>query len=424
MYVWLAVALLAGSALGFLVARVLVSRKIGYLEAERSTLNNRVTELEASLNAEKEARIRAETQLSELKRTEEAMLNAFKAMSMEVMDRTYQGFLEKANETFKRVLAEAKGDLTEKEKNIESLVMPMKELLDKLNSKLSEIEKEREGAFRSLASQISELSRRSEDLRKETERLYSALRRPQVRGKWGELTLKNAVELAGLSEHCDFQEQVYIETRSGSVRPDMVIRLPGGRFIAVDAKVPVDHFFDALESDSEKGKREALQKHAASMRSHLKSLSNKVYWKELGRSPDFMVMFIPADSFLSAALEVDRSLMEDALKEGIVIATPTLLVALLKVVALTWREFTLTQEMKEIAQLGKELFRRASTFVDNMSKLGKNLSSAVDAYNKAVGSWEGRFVPHLRKFAQFDASGDLKHLQPVERAVRELRKDG
>lgn len=183
-------------------------------------------------------------------------------------------------------------------------------------------------------------------------------------------------------------------------------------------------FFDALESDSEKGKREALQKHAASMRSHLKSLSNKVYWKELGRSPDFMVMFIPADSFLSAALEVDRSLMEDALKEGIVIATPTLLVALLKVVALTWREFTLTQEMKEIAQLGKELFRRASTFVDNMSKLGKNLSSAVDAYNKAVGSWEGRFVPHLRKFAQFDASGDLKHLQPVERAVRELRKDG
>jgi DNA recombination protein RmuC len=245
MYVWLVVSFLAGGVLGFLVSRMLVSKRIGYLEAERGALSNRVSELEASLSAEKEARVRAETQLSELKKTEEAMLNTFKAMSMEVMDRTYQGFLEKANETFKRILAEAKGDLTEKERNIESLVLPMKELLDKLNSKLSEIEKEREGAFRSLASQISELSRRSEDLRKETERLYSALRRPQVRGKWGELTLKNAVELAGLSEHCDFQEQVYIETSSGALRPDMVIRLPGGRFIAVDSKVPVDHFFEA-----------------------------------------------------------------------------------------------------------------------------------------------------------------------------------
>ena len=414
LYLYVFAGFLFGTLLGALGCKIFLSR----------SYSGRLKELEERLQVEKEGRIRAEAQLESLKGMEDGMMTAFKALSAEVMDKTYSTFLERAGETLGRIIAEAKADMVDREKNIESLVSPMKELLDRLNQKLVEMEREREGAFRSLVAQIGELSRRSDELRKETERLYSALKKPQVRGRWGELTLKNAVELAGLSQYCDFQEQVRLHSDTGGIRPDMVIRLPGGRFIAVDAKVPVDHFFEALEVDDTHQKRQALEKHVASLRSHMRALGSKGYWKGLERSPDFVVMFIPADSFLSVALEVDRSLIEDGLKEGVIVATPTLLIALLKVVALTWREAKLTEEMREMANIGRELFRRASTFVDNMAKLGKSIASTVEAYNRAVGSWEGRLAPQLRRFSRFDASGELKELGQVDKVVRELRGEG
>ncbi len=376
------------------------------------------------LGGERAKRVQLEAKLAQMEDARNQMQDTFVSLAQKALEGNSRQFLEMAKESLEALIAKAKAEFSLSEKSIEGMVGPVKELMARLDQKISQIEKEREGAFRSLQSQIRELSERSERLRVETERLYRALRQPKVRGRWGEMTLRNAVELAGLAKYCDFDEQVTVKSEEGINRPDMVIRLPGGRFIAVDAKVPVDHFLDALEAEDEQARVEALKKHARALREHMKRLSSKSYWKALGESVDFVVMFIPADSLLGVALEMERNIIEEGIRNGVVVATPTLFVALLRVVALSWKEFEMTQQVKQIAELGRELYKRASTLVEALDKLGKDLSAAVKSYNKVVGSWESRFAPQLRKFESLSVSGELKELRSLEGNVREVKNNG
>ena len=375
--------------------------------------------MQSRLSRERESRIRCEERLREAESVEAKLDELMRGVSSQVLKESIEQLMAFSKQTLSAVVEQAKGEFAEKSKSIEGVVAPVKDALVRLEERIGELEKAREGAYRELLTQVRELSDKSEALRQQTERLYTALRRPSVRGRWGELTLRNAVEVAGLSEYCDFEEQVRI--KEGSLRPDMVIRLPGNRRIVVDAKVPIDSYMDALECEDGERRAELLKRHSRALREHLRKLSEKQYWQALGDSVDFVVMFVPSEAVLAAALEADRELLEDGIRKGVIVATPTLLVALLRVVALTWREFELTRQVRELIGLAKELASRSSVLVDRMERLGGAIGKVVKSYNDLVGSWEGRFAPHLRKFAKL-GSEDIKELKGLEAVVRGVKK--
>jgi len=349
----------------------------------------------------------------------------FKSLASDALKSNSGEFLKLAELNFKALHNKASGELEQREKAVENLVKPIRETLEKTDQQIRKMEKERQQAFGSLTQHLEFMARAQEQLQGETRNLVKALRRPEVRGQWGELTLRRLAELAGMVEHCDFDQQRSVDTDQGKQRPDMVVRMPGGREIIVDAKAPMDAYLGAVEAKDDGARTLEIQRHARNVRDRVRELSSKGYWQQFSQSPDFVVLFIPGDQFLSAALEVDPKLLEDAMTDKVVLATPSSLVALLRAVAYGWRQEALAENAEHIRTVGEELYERLSTFADHLGKVGTHLNRSVESYNKAVGSFDSRVLPGARKFTEMGIQGkkDLPEPEPVERLPRAVQGD-
>ncbi len=352
----------------------------------------------------------------------------FKNLSAEALQDNSRKFLELADKYFSLYVSNAKDDLANKGNDIVKSVEPVKHALEKYETKIDLMEREREKSFVSLSAQIIEMAKTQQALQRETGKLVKALRVPHVRGRWGEITLKRVAEIAGMADQCDFVEQKSARetkgTVKGSLRPDMVVHLPGGRNIVIDSKVPLSAYLDSLEADNEEKTKQFLKAHAAQVKAHINKLSSKEYWKTFTPTPEFVVLFIPGENFFSAALSVQPDLIEDAIAKNVVLATPTTLISLLKAVAYGWRLEKSADNARKIGELGNEIFQRLSSMAEMMNKLGRDIDRTASTYNKTIGTLEKRVLVSARKFTSLGvASGtgkDISKLDPVETKTRTM----
>jgi DNA recombination protein RmuC len=330
-------------------------------------------------------------------------------------------FLKLAREAFGREQATLAGTWREREQALQALVDPIRSALEKTESQVAAMERERREAFITLRAQIEALAHGNSALQRETGNLVTALRRPEVRGRWGELTLRRVVELAGLSEHCDFTEQPSLDAGGALQRPDLVVSLPEGRRLVVDAKTPLEGYLDAIDAPSEELRSRALARHAQQVEARVRELAAKSYWTQFQHAPEFVVLFLPGDQFLSSALAERPELLEHALASSVIVATPSTLIALLKAVAYGWRQAAVAENAAVIRDLGQELHKRLSSFVAHLARAGRSLTGAVDAYNSAVGSLERQVLPGARRFTELGAAtGEpIANLEPIDRLARE-----
>ncbi len=344
----------------------------------------------------------------------------FKLVAGEALQRNNQAFLDLANQNLGRFQSEAKGELDKKQQAFAELIKPINEALKKTEEQIREIEKERKESFGSIASHLKHMAEGQQQLETETRNLVNALRRPEVRGRWGELTLKRLAELAGMVDRCDFVEQVHNAGEDGALRPDMVVHLAEDRTLVVDAKTPLDSYIAALEARTPEEREAHLVQHARKVRERIKELASKRYWDQFKTSPDFVILFIPGDQFLSAALDKEHELQEEALRQKVLLATPTSLMALLKVVAYGWRQVALGENAEEIRALAETLHQRIATFAEHMGRMGGALENSVQHFNNAVGSLERQVLPAARRFTELGVQSkkDMPELEPVETTPR------
>lgn len=351
--------------------------------------------------------------------------NTFKALSSEALEKNNQNFLTLAKTQFERFQEVAKADLNQKQDHIVNIVKPVQESLAKVDQKLLEIERSRSQSEASLQQQMKSLSQTHLDLRKETSSLVAALRAPQTRGQWGEMQLKRVVEMAGMLEYCDFQTQVSGTTEEQQrLRPDLIVKLPAGKNIVVDAKTPLNSYLDAMEREDIKEKNQLLLEHSRHIRRHIEQLSRKSYWAQFQPSPEFVILFLPGESFFSAALEQDPSLIEFGVSQNVIIATPTTLISLLRAVSYGWRQELLNKNVQQMGELGRELYKRIADMRDYLEKLGKNLNLSVDAYNRLVGNIESRVLVSGRKIAELSSTDKndalISELSAIKNESRQL----
>ena len=378
--------------------------------------------LEVALESERKG---SAEKIELLTRAGEDLQNAFKALAADALKSNNSSFLQIAQETLKRFQSEARGDLETRQKAIADLVAPVRESLGKVDAQIQQMEKERGRAYGALHEQVQSLITTQKELQSETGNLVRALRTPNVRGRWGEIQLRRVVEIAGMVSYCDFSEQETITSETGRLRPDLVVKLPGGKSVVVDAKTPLQAFLDAFETNDEEARRTALANHARQVRDHMNTLSGKKYWEQFEATPEFVVMFLPGETFFSAALEQDPGLIEHGVLNRVIPASPTTLIALLKAVAYGWNQEKLARNAHEISDLGKELHDRLRSLAGHITEVGKGLDRAVESYNKAVGSLESRVLVSARKFSELGASvpEQIPELKPVETTARALSFD-
>ncbi|HLJ24640.1 MAG TPA: DNA recombination protein RmuC [Candidatus Acidoferrales bacterium] len=356
-----------------------------------------------------------------LDEAQQKLREAFQSLAGEALKASSDQFMELAKAKFDALQKEAEGDLENRKQAIQSMVNPLETALKDLRSEVSRVESARQEAYGSLRSEVQLLATTNRELREETGSLVNSLKQPQVKGKWGELTLRRVVELAGMSPHCDFLEQQSVDTEEGRLRPDLIVNLPGGSQIVVDVKVPLHAFFKAVNAQSDAEYREAMLQHAALVREHIKGLSSKEYWRQFEPTPEFVVLFVPGESFFSAALEQDRTLIEDAIDKRVVLASPTTLIALLRAVAYGWKQQLVAENAERIKDLGRELYERVLTFAEHLSEIAKGLERANKAYNNAVASFDSRLIPSARKLREMGiGSEEVPQIEPVETLPRPL----
>jgi DNA recombination protein RmuC len=400
------------AVIGYLVGTLRAARRAEGLRAELEGTRARIA-------GETEQRAR---DADMLRQSETQVRLAIENASRAALDANSETFLKLAREVFGRDQGAAAAALREREEAIKQLVEPLKLALARQEEQSQALERERRETAGKLTGQIENLVKVQDLLQRETRNLSTALRRPEVRGRWGEITLRRVVELAGMSEHCDFTEQNHIAIEGGSLRPDLVVHMPDDRCIVVDAKTPLDAYLSAVEAADDEARAASLKRHAQQVAERISELGRKSYWEQFQNSPEFAVLFLPGDQFLAAALAENPDLLDAALKQRIIVTTPSTLMALLKVIAYGWRQTRVTENAREIRELGHDLHKRLNVFVTHLQKVGRSLGSAVDAFNSAVGSMERNVLPQARKFPELGATPDapIEPVDPIEKAVRGL----
>jgi DNA recombination protein RmuC len=411
----LLIAAAGGLVFGLLLGALLVS----WRDRRRSqALHIELAVLKAQVKAEEQ--IERERQVS-LERSMERLQSSFETVAGSSLRSNSEVFLRLAREHLGQHQQAAAATLTEREKAIESMLAPIRETLSKTEQQMLRIEKERAETFGSLKSSLESVALGQQALQKETRTLVNALRRPEVRGQWGEMTLRRLAELAGMVEHCDFAEQVTVRSEDGNLRPDMIVHMPDGRDLVVDVKTPLDAYIEAMDADSEEARAVGLRRHARAVSERVRQLAAKNYWSQFEKSPDFVILFIPGDQFLSAALAELPSLIEDAIRQNVIITTPSSFVAILKTVAYGWRQTVLAQNAATIRTLAEELYKRLGVFTGHLTKLGRNLATTVETFNASVGSLERQVLPGARKFTELGVhpEREIESLDPVDKLARE-----
>ncbi|MGE5893467.1 MAG: DNA recombination protein RmuC [bacterium] len=449
------IAFVAGGILGWLITSLVIQRAFANRRAEldgraksaeaivselREQLRHRENEMAQTrrdLDTEKQSRIEALTRLSETQKSFEEqkalmesmkkeMTDTFNALSAAALKSSSEDFLRLASEHLGKVVADTKGKLGEHQAALDGLIKPLSETLKRYEEQIRLIEESRHKAYGSLEEQIRALASTHESLQRETSNLVTALKKPQVRGRWGEMQLRRVAELSGMSMHCDFTEQQSLDTELGRIRPDMIVHLPMNREIVVDSKVSLDAYLDATAAASEEEKKAKIEKHSQQVRAHITRLASKEYWSQFRHSPEFVVLFMPAESFLSSALEVDSLLIEDGIQKKVIIATPTTFIALLRAIAYGWRQEQITKNAQTISELGRQLYERMSTMVQHFENIGIHLEKATGSYNRAVGSMESRILPSVRKFRELGVTGaeEIPIIEQIDHTPRHPESAG
>ncbi len=401
------------------------------LERERSRLEEELAALRGQLGEAQTARATAEAartaersaateRLAALGEAQERLTTAFKALSSDALRSNNTAFLELARSTLAQYQSQAQGELSARQAAIDALVRPLKDSLERVDRKIGELEEKRQSAYGALAEQLKSLNSAQLQLQSEAAKLSTALRSTAYAGSWGELQLRRVVEMADMLPYCDFCEQ---ETE-GALRADLVVRLPGGQRLVVDAKSPVQSYRDALDLPDESQRAGKLAEHAARIRGHIDALGAKAYWEQFQPAPEFVVLFVPGDHFLSAALQADATLLDRALSRKVLLATPTTLIALLKAAAYGWRQDSVSRNAEEISQVGRQLHDRIAVFSEHLEKVGRGLETAVRSYNGAVGSFESSLLPSARRFHDLGARGARELAPPtvVDTTARDVSK--